>query len=108
MFRRVDKLVPAPVSKQDGLTVAPSELVRVFGPPTSELWDAESLGGFYFVTEDGQPFTLYFRSYDIDEKTITELRSSFWLEREDMRFNIGAVRAADVAGFKAWVTAQLG
>ena len=110
MFRRVEEISVSAterVVKEGELAVAPSELVRVFGPPTSEYWDAESLGAFYFRGPGDQPFMLYCRAYDLTKHEVSQLRSSFWLDVDARSFNIGTLRRGDVGEFKIWVGQQL-
>jgi hypothetical protein len=89
MFHRIDEIRVAPtvyIVAEGDLTAVPSELVRVFGPPTSEPFDRESLGAFYFRGADEQPFMLYFRAHDLGWWSMRKLRSTFWLGREAREF----------------------
>jgi hypothetical protein len=110
MFHRIDEIRVAPtvyIVAEGDLTAVPSELVRVFGPPTSEPFDRESLGAFYFRGADEQPFMLYFRAHDLGWWSMRKLRSTFWLGREAREFRISTLRGSDVSDFKAWVAAKL-
>ena len=87
--------------------MAPSELVRIFGSPTSEDFDRESLGAFYFRGPDEQPFMLYFRAHDLGWWAMRKIRSSFWLDRSPCDFSIGSLREGDVSVFTSWIMERL-
>ena len=110
MFHRVDEIRVPPTARIVGmgqLNAVPSALVRVFGSPTAEPFDRESLGAFYFLGPGAQPFMLYFRAHDLGWWSMRKLRSSFWKELSAQDFSIGTVRDGDVGDFKTWVAEQL-
>jgi hypothetical protein len=104
MFKRVESLTRPQAEAIVGagdLLVVPSEVVRAFGIPTSEDFDAEGLGAFYFLGPDEQPFTLYFRAYDLRPAQVRQLRTTFWSADDSKRARVGAPRGSDVDAFKA-------
>lgn len=107
IFRRVAVAKLAGTSLQGELSVAPRKLVQVFGTPTEEPWDPESLGAFYFEGLKAGLFTVYRRAYDVDARSIAKLKQSFWAEGTLAEFSIGAREAAGVAEFQAWLAGRL-
>lgn len=108
MYQHVQTARLSGTSNQGELEVAPRRLVEVFGPPTDESWDTESLGAYYFVGPDDLVFAVYCRAYDRSAKSIKELRVSFWRETRESEFSIGAHSAVGVGKFKTWISDQLG
>jgi hypothetical protein len=105
MFRRVAVAKLAGTSHQSEVSAAPTELVRVFGPPTEEPWDSESLGAFYFQGQSEEVFVVYYRAYDV--RRTEQLTRSFWGNATPVAFSIGAKTKARVAEFKAWFARQV-
>ncbi|WP_140637462.1 hypothetical protein [Methylibium rhizosphaerae] len=105
VFRRVTIAKVAGTSKQGELLVAPSKLLQVFGQPTAESWDSESLGAFYFQGPNDEVFTVYYRAYDVPNTQ--RLKKEFWARSAAAAFSIGAKEEANVAEFKGWLLRQL-
>jgi hypothetical protein len=95
------------VGREGTVELAPKSLVRAFGPATDESWDSESLGGYYFVTPDDRPFSVYFRAYDQPPSLIRTLRRTFWEESASFEFSMGALGAEGVPQFRSWLLAQV-
>jgi hypothetical protein len=106
-YRRESKVNLRGVSKESSIAVPPRALVEAFGPPTDESWDSESLGGFYFLSPEQIPFTVYYRAYDQSPASVRKLRQSFWLESSPAEFSIGALSSSGVPEFKAWLRSRL-
>jgi hypothetical protein len=105
MYRRVATAKLAGSSSQGEFSAAPSKLVLVFGQPTDEPWDSESLGAFYFNGPNDQAFAVYHRAYDVPRTD--ELKRSFWSRATAAEFSVGARSEAGVAAFKNWLLGEL-
>lgn len=105
MYRRVSVAKLGGTSRQGELSVAPNKLRQVFGQPTEEPWDSESLGAFYFQGPNEEVFAVYHRAYDT--RRTHELKKSFWSRGSVAEFSIGAQEEAGVAEFKAWLLTRL-
>lgn len=105
MYRRVNEAKPENASNQGETWAVPKRLVQVFGQPTDEAWDSESLGAFYFLRSDDKQFTVYHRAYDT--RRTKKLIQSFWYETSTAPFSIGAIDRSGVAEFEAWLQLQL-
>ena len=95
------------VGREGLVELSPKSLVRIFGQPSDESWDTESLGGYYFVSPDDRPFTVYYRAYDQSSVAVERLRGSFWKHDSPHEFSIGALGQEGVAEFKAWLLSKL-
>ena len=89
------------------IKVAPTDLIRVFGPPILSDGDSESLGTYVFVGNEGEALTVYYRANDIDERELKRLRSGFWRSNEIYPFSIGARAHTHATQFLGWVLNQL-
>lgn len=87
--------------------MSPRRLYRSFGQPLFNDGDAESLGTYVFTSLDGKVLTVYYRAYDVSRKHIEAQRAAFWRQEQEIAFHIGAMRAQDVAAFKAWLVQRL-
>lgn len=105
MYRRVAVAKLAGSSNQGEVSIAPRKLILVFGQPTDESWDSESLGAFYFHGPNEQAFSVYHRAYD--QPRTDELRRSFWSQATPAEFSVGAKTEAGVAAFKSWLLGEL-
>jgi hypothetical protein len=107
LYRREPKLRHRGISNEGTVELAPGALVAVFGQPTDESWDSESVGGFYFVSTDDLPFTVYFRAYDRSAGEIAKLRKTFWSQTSPVEFSIGALGQNGLTHFKQWLQSQV-
>jgi len=105
IYRRVAVAKLAGSSNQGAVLIAPTKLIRVFGQPTDESWDSESLGAFYFHGPNEQAFSVYYRAYDLPRTE--ELKRSFWSRATDAEFSVGAKTQVGVAAFKTWLLGEL-
>lgn len=105
MYRRVGEAKLEGTSKQGELSATPRRLVQVFGQPTDEAWDSESLGAFYFLGPDNKEFAVYHRAYDT--RRTQKMMTSFWSETSTAPFSIGALDTSGVVEFKVWLQLQL-
>jgi hypothetical protein len=69
--------------------------------------DPASLATHIFTSPDGKVLTVYHRAYDVPRKQTEAQRASFWQQGQEVEFHIGAKRAEDVQGFKAWLLRRL-
>lgn len=105
MYRHVNTAKLEGTSKQGELSAVPSRLVKMFGPPTDESWDSESLGAFYFLSPNDKVFAVYHRAYDTPRTQ--RLKKSFWSGSTVTQFSIGSLDKSGVDEFKAWLLLQL-
>ena len=106
-FRREASVNLRNVGRESSALVSPSALVRAFGSPTDEPWDSESLGGYYFVSSEQLPFTVYYRAYDHSSVAIARIKKTFWSQPSTVEFSIGARGQSGVAEFTAWLLSAL-
>ena len=106
-FRREPRMRHRGIGREASIELSPTSLVKAFGEPTDESWDTESLGGYYFVSPDDRPFTVYYRAYDQPSVAIKRLRQRFWSESTAYEFSIGALAKEGTAEFIAWLQSQV-
>jgi hypothetical protein len=107
-YRRVATANLRDISMQGEISLPPREVVRVFGAPTEEAWDSESLGAIYFEGPKGSLVTLYYRAYDLEPEQFKSLKQRFWKQSTPVELHIGARSEVGIPEFKLWLRAQLG
>jgi hypothetical protein len=106
-YQRESRMRHRGIGREASAELSPRALVASFGEPSDESWDNESLGGFYFVSSDDRPFTVYFRAYDQSPPKIRQLRASFWREESAYEFSIGALSSSGVKEFVTWLHSRV-
>jgi hypothetical protein len=107
-FKRVAELEPvtpnpSPTWRRGDVTLVPSRLVALFGEPTDESWDSESVGGYYFESLEGWRVAVYYRANDVEEPAMSKLKKKFWASKRAFEFGIGAGKSANVPMFRDWI-----
>lgn len=106
-YRRESRIRHRGIGRESSAYFSPHSLMTAFGEPSDESWDSESFGGFYFVSQDDRPFTVYFRAYDQSASRIRQLRADFWQEASLYEFSVGAISSVGVEEFIAWLQSRV-
>jgi len=89
------------------LHVAPLALVVTFGEPDNGATGSDSIGEYYYKSENGDFFVVYSLDPDVTAENIEQTKHQFWSVNEPVPLSIGAKHDADVGDFKYWIRKQI-